>query len=310
MDPMPVRRRRAYVGPVILICVGVFFLVANLVPSFDPWSLLFRYWPVILILIGLGKVWDYYAMSRNPGMQGSSDVSGVTIAVILLVLLLVLGVWRHDRNITRAQHDIAQSVDLQGANDVAATLQFPAGQLDVRGGSQHLVDATFRYNDGDTTPRLDYKVDSGHGELNVSENNEGVHFGGSDDHWQLTFNDSVPLDLTLQMGAGQSDMKLADLNLTHLQVHLGAGQVLLDLTGQRKQNLTAEVQGGVGQARIRLPKDIGVRAHASGGIGSINVHGFRKEGGDEYVNDAYGKTPVSIDLNVQGGIGEIDLDEE
>jgi hypothetical protein len=310
MEPVPVQRSRAYVGPVILICVGVFFLVVNLVPSFNPWTLLFRYWPVILIIIGLGKMWDYYAMRRHPDVQASSGVSGVVIAVVVLVLLLVVMTWRRDRNLTRNQHEIAQSVELQGANDVAATLQFPAGQLDVRGGSAHLVDASFRYNDGDTTPQLDYKVASGHGELTIHEPNEAVHFGGTDDRWQLAFNDAVPLDLTLQMGAGQSDMKLADLNLTHLQVHLGAGQVLLDLTGQRKQNLSAEVQGGVGQARIRLPKDIGVRAHASGGIGAINVHGLSNKGGDEYENDAYGKTPVSIELEVHGGIGEVDLDQE
>jgi hypothetical protein len=41
----------------------------------------------------------------------------------------------------------------------------------------------------------------------------------------------------------------------------------------------------------------------------VNVTGLRKQG-DYYVNDAYGKTPTSIDLNVQGGIGEVDLIEE
>ena len=90
---------------------------------------------------------------------------------------------------------------------------------------------------------------------------------------------------------------------------MGAGQMLLDLNGPRKQNLSVDIHGGVGQARIRLPKDVGVRAHATGGIGSVNTHGFTKQG-DDYVNTAYGKTPTSIDLSVEGGIGEIDLDQE
>jgi len=49
--------------------------------------------------------------------------------------------------------------------------------------------------------------------------------------------------------------------------------------------------------------------HASGGIGSIDTHGLKREG-DEYVNDAYGKSPVSIKMNVEGGVGEITLDLE
>ena len=70
-----------------------------------------------------------------------------------------------------------------------------------------------------------------------------------------------------------------------------------------------ENAGGVGQATIRLPKDVGVTAHAAGGIGSIRAEGLH-ENGSEYKNDAYGKTPYTIKLDVQGGIGEIELIQE
>lgn len=307
--PPPIRPRRSFMGPIILICIGVFFLVANLVPSLDPWTILSRYWPVILILIGLGKVWDYYAAQRYAGSP-ASEVSGVVIAVVLLILLLTLAFWRSGRRTTALdeQHS-SQSVDLQGATAVTANLNIPAGQLNVKGGSAHLVDATFDYNSSNAPPKVDYTVNGNQGQLSVTENGGDVHFGPGDDRWDLQFNDSVPLDLTLQMGAGQSDLQLADVNLTHLQVHVGAGEMTLDLTGPRKQNLSADIQGGVGQARIRLPRDVGVKARASGGIGAVNVQGLTKEG-DEYVNGAYGKSPTTIDLTVQGGVGEIDLDQE
>jgi hypothetical protein len=309
MDPAPIRRRRSFVGPVILICIGVFFLIANLVPSFDPWNILIRYWPVILILIGLGRVWDYYAVRRNTGGPGGMEVSGIVIAVLLLMLLLGVGVWHTGRSAVRDEKHDSQTVDLQGATAVAAKLQFPAGQLNITGGSDHLVDANFRYDDTNSPPQLNYSVNAGQGELNLDQNDDHVHFGTHDAEWDLQFNNTVPLDLTLEMGAGQSNLQLAGINLTHLEVHLGAGQVLLDLTGARKQDLSADIQGGVGQARIRLPKDVGVRAHATGGLGAVNVQGLTKDG-DDYVNAVYGKTPATIDLNVQGGIGEIDLDEE
>jgi hypothetical protein len=301
--------RRSFVGPVVLICIGVFFLIANLVPSFNPWEILVRYWPVILILIGLGKVWDYYAFRRYAGAPGS-DVSGIVIAVLLLMVLLAVGVWRTGRRTQSNEKHDTQTVDLQGATAVTAKLQFPAGQLNVKGGSDHLLDADFSYDESNNVPQVNYSVNAGQGDLTVDENNgDHIHFGTHDDNWDLHFNDAIPLDLRLEMGAGQSNLNFADLNLTHLQVHVGAGQVNLDLTGPRKQDLSAEIQGGVGQARIRLPKDIGVRAHATGGIGAVNVHGLTKDG-DEYVNAVYGKTPTSIDLNVQGGIGEIDLDQQ
>jgi hypothetical protein len=81
------------------------------------------------------------------------------------------------------------------------------------------------------------------------------------------------------------------------------------LTGDRKTNLTADIEGGVGQANIRLPKNVGVIAQASGGIGSIEVRGLKHDGGS-YTNDAFGKSSVTIHLKVEGGIGQITLTQE
>jgi predicted membrane protein len=99
------------------------------------------------------------------------------------------------------------------------------------------------------------------------------------------------------------------MDVTEVELHIGAGQVQLDLTGPRKSDLNVSVKGGVGQATIRLPKDVGVTAHASGGIGSVHTEGLH-ENGSEYTNDAYGKSPHKITLDVQGGIGEIELIQE
>jgi hypothetical protein len=52
-----------------------------------------------------------------------------------------------------------------------------------------------------------------------------------------------------------------------------------------------------------------VRAHAAGGIGSVEAEGLKKDGND-YTNDMWGKTPHKITVDVQGGIGEIELVQE
>jgi predicted membrane protein len=117
------------------------------------------------------------------------------------------------------------------------------------------------------------------------------------------------MELKIDLGAGQSNLKLGVLNLTRLQVNMGFGQADVDLTGPRNSDLMADISGGVGQATVRLPKDVGVVATASGGIGDIRAHGLREENG-EYVNDAYGKSPHTIHLKVSGGIGQINLDLE
>src|SRR6202007_995764 len=97
--------------------------------------------------------------------------------------------------------------------------------------------------------------------------------------------------------------------VTRRDMTMGAGQADLDLTGDRKKDLIANLEGGVGQVTIRLPRNVGVVVQASGGIGSVDAHGLRHDN-DEYTNEAYGKTPATIHLKVQGGVGQISLIEE
>jgi predicted membrane protein len=122
----------------------------------------------------------------------------------------------------------------------------------------------------------------------------------------LKLNDKLASELKIRVGAGKAMLRLGGLPLTRLNVDFGAGEMELDLKGAWTKDLDATVQGGVGEARVILPKDVGVRVKAQGGIGEIKAEGLRREGG-YYVNDQYGKSPIDIRLEITGGVGTIRL---
>ena len=119
-------------------------------------------------------------------------------------------------------------------------------------------------------------------------------------------NDEVPTDLVVQVGAGESDLDLDSLTLRGVDLQMGAGKTTVDLTGDHAQGFGATIEGGVGEATVLLPSEIGVKAKAEGGIGGINAKGLEKVG-DAYVNDAYGESDVNFSVDVKGGVGEINL---
>ena len=58
---MPARSHGgALTAGLILIALGVIFLMENLYAPFSAWRLIARYWPVILIVIGLKKMFQYF----------------------------------------------------------------------------------------------------------------------------------------------------------------------------------------------------------------------------------------------------------
>jgi uncharacterized protein DUF2154 len=204
----------------------------------------------------------------------------------------------------------SQSVDLENAQSARAQLKMGAGELNLSGGADRLMEADFSYNVAAWKPKVNYDVSGETGELVVKQGsaNEGVRLGGgARNEWDLRFNDEVPIDLVVQMGAGESDLDLDSLTLTGLDLQMGAGKTTVDLTGDYAQNLDASIQGGVGEATVLLPSEVGVRAKAQGGLGKINAEGLQRVG-NAYVNDAYGESEVTLRVEVQGGIGEINLE--
>jgi len=306
-------RRVSLVFPLILIIIGALFLIQSWRPSFEPWSVLRDWWPALLIFVGLGMVWDNMRRSRNPSAPPGISV-GSTMGVLFFALILVFLVAR-GRSFTRrhildsATQHTAKIVEIQRAKSVRAKLEMGAGQLNIFSGTSHLLDSDFAFSGSFGEPHVSYNVADGVGQLSIEQDSQSVHFGNSQNEWTLHFNNEIPLELRIDMGAGQGNLNFRNIPLTRLDLNLGAGQVDVDLTGDRTKDLTADIEGGVGQANIRLPKNMGVIAHASGGIGSIRTHGLKQEG-DSYTNEAYGKSAATIHLKVQGGIGEIVLNEE
>lgn len=299
---MPGTRRSSLVGAFLLVALGLLFLYSNFRPGLDPWPLLSRYWPVILIFLGLGKVWDQFK-SKAGEQTGKSWLSGGEIAVILL--LIIAGIGLSLQSPSRVVQDV-QTVDRQGTEPVRVHIQMPAGEMKLSGGAGKLMEANFNYDQAEGKPQISYHLSGGEGQLDLTQPGKKFHFGPSRNSWDLRLKNDVPLELKVEMGAGRSDLKLGDLSLSRLEMNMGAGEIIADLTGDWKKDLDAEIHGGVGHALIRLPVNVGVRVHATGGIGSINANGLKREG-DEYVNEMYGKSPVTLSLDVAGGVGNIDL---
>jgi hypothetical protein len=207
----------------------------------------------------------------------------------------------------KMQHD-SKSVDPENAQSARVQLKMGAGELNVTGGADQLMEADFSFNVSDWKPKVSYDLSGKKGELVVKQGSaEGGNLsGGARNEWDISMNDELPTDLAVQLGAGESVLDLDSLTLTGVDLQMGAGKTTVDLTGDYAQDFDANIEGGVGQATVLLPSEIGVKAKAEGGLGKISAKGLKKVG-DSYVNEAYGESETNLRVDVKGGVGAINL---
>jgi hypothetical protein len=233
-------------------------------------------------------------------------IARLSFLLLLLPLLLVFGCNTEDWDTGPPQTE-SQTVKVGDAKSARVEIDMPAGELSVSSGAKELLEADFSYRSPSSKPEVEYTVSEGQGRLTIRQHGSAHGRGGSHNKWDLQLSNKVPLELRVDQGAGRAKLTLGGLSLSRLDVDLGAGETLVDLAGDWKNDLTADINGGVGRATVRLPSEVGVRATAHGGIGAVNVRGLKKEG-DAYVNEAYGKSPITVKVEVKGGVGEINLE--
>lgn len=200
-----------------------------------------------------------------------------------------------------------KEIELKGAQNVKTKIDFGVGKLNLKGGADKLMKAEFTYNVPSWKPIVDYNVNGTQGNLvikqpsNTKSVNSNVKY-----EWNVSLNSSIPMDINAELGVGNSNFDLSNVNIKNADIKIGVGNMDLYLCGDYKSDVTAAIEGGVGSTDIYLPKNMGVKIKADKGVGKIRADGFILNG-DEYVNEAYGKSKFNINLKIECGVGDINL---
>lgn len=202
---------------------------------------------------------------------------------------------------------MSKTIPLGQQKSVDVEIKMGAGELRVASGSSDLMNADFTYNVDVWKPEVRYDASGDRGTLSIEQpSGEHNYRGRTRYDWDIRLNNRVPLAMNIKLGAGKANLNLAGLNLNHLSLKMGAGKADIDLDGAWQHDLSASIQGGVGKLTLHLPSDVGVRARVQGGLGAIHANAFSKKG-DTYTNSAYGNSKVSLNIDIQGGMGEVNL---
>ncbi|MBN2389390.1 MAG: hypothetical protein JXR84_01620, partial [Anaerolineae bacterium] len=142
----------------------------------------------------------------------------LTLLIIIVTALFIslgcaVGSFRVDTVTVGELNKETQTVDAGDAEQVRVYIKMGTGELKVNHGAEALMRANFTYNVADWEPQVDYTVTDGSGRLNIRQPSSEQISARSDIRytWDLKFSEEIPLDMRIECGAGNGEIKLGQL---------------------------------------------------------------------------------------------------
>ncbi|WP_342557749.1 toast rack family protein [Lysinibacillus sp. FSL P4-0201] len=197
-------------------------------------------------------------------------------------------------------------VEKDKAKVLEVDIDLGVGEMNVSSGAKEWVEGNAEYNVKKLAPQIDYDLHGDTGEVEIKhKGSTRLGLSNIKNTWAIQLNDSIPMDLNVETGASLANLDLQGLQLEKLDIEAGVGDLTVNLGGDWKKSFTTTIETGVGQTTVILPSKVGVKLTTEKGIGSSNVEGLISKGNGVYVNEAYDKADVVLEVNSELGIGEI-----
>lgn len=290
-------QRGDLVGPLMLVGLGVIFLLNNLgVLEWDIWWTILRLWPVLLVAAGIDL------------LIGRRSALGSLIAVVLIVALFVGAFWLAWRGVELepvAGDRVSYGMDGATRAEVTISPTFAALEVGALADSNNLLEGSVRLNGGEQLYE-DFDITGGTARLALSGGSNVIGpfaWMERDQVWDVGLNPDMPLDLTVDLAAGQSDLDLTSLTIDGLSVDMAAGQTTVILPAEG--NFQAGIDGVVGQITVVVPEGMAVRIRMDTVLVDRQVPGTYQRQDDVYTSPGYEGADQRVDLEVNLVIGAV-----
>jgi hypothetical protein len=311
---MTINRARLYWGVFFIVLGGVPLAYNQGVVAMDTVEELWRFWPVILIGIGLAIV-----LARTPG----AIIGGLVVAACLGLVfgsLLAVGPEIGCGPNKGPSHSFIRYGTFDASNpSVHLDLQCGTAQVTASSDERWQIDASIRGGDPEvlaTSSSLTIRQGDRH----------GWFFNRSYDLWDVSLPSGMG-SLSASVDAGEASFSLAGATIPNATFSLNAGSMTVDLSAASVENLTVDsnvgstdlildgasstsgrISNSVGSTDICAPSSLGLRIRYTSSLASENF----SKASLAYVNGAwetlnYDTATYRADLTIDNSVGSVTL---
>ena len=304
----------------ILIFIGAVFLLNNFGVINFYWGSVWRFWPVVFILIGANMLFSRFNNSTGA-------ILSVVVTLVALVFIGYQGTRPDDSNrrswFRYENHDgdsdtVSQKAGWNSSNTFTEPYSpnIKYAELNIKGGAtsyklndstNHLFDAEVKQNSGSYTLNKTTRDSVEVLNFRMQDQNRKWRMDDMDGNdVRLRLNNGPIWDINLTMGAGESDFDLTGFKIQDLHLKGGAASFEVKLP-MPVTSTNIQVETGVADVKIEVPEAAACRIVVESGLSSKDFGGFQKQGDGSYITSNYHTAAKKIEVNLKGGLSSFEV---
>lgn len=305
-------RPSSLIWATLLITLGAILLLNNIgLLPWTIWDTLARLWPIVLIALGAEIL-----LGRTQPAAGALAAAFLVlvVAAVTFAYVVVPSTFQPAFGVPTF-HQETISVPLQSSQSGDVSIGVGVAQVNLSAApstSSDLVQVIATLPPGSRIEQSRTVVgDTARASL-VERTNQGVNIpfsrpnNAGDFIWDVRVTPRVPVSLSADLGVGQSNLDLSNLNVTDLRVSAGVGETTITLPARAEQT-NGSISGGVGHLTLIVPANVGARISTSSGLGAVNASSRFVKTGSTYQTDNYSSAASRVNLSLNLGVGSVDL---
>jgi hypothetical protein len=300
------------IGGILLLFIGIVLLLqtTNVLPC-DLWVTLWKFWPVIIIIFGLGILLHRFNVWL---------ISLLTL--VILGVCLGIAVWQSSPtlggDLRVGGENYSVPIETEGIERIEAKIEFSVGNINIgklASGSFSLFEAGATL-DGEkylqtkqekpVTMIYNFSQTGLTGNLSLKPTSQEF-WNKWDVAWRVDFNPKVPLSLDMKCDAADLFLDLTQLKITMLLIEMNAsnGELMLPVPAGDSM---VKIDMDVSNLEITVPEGVAVKIQADANLSifEIDERRFPKQG-DYYVSPNYDSATNSIELKIICDVGRITI---
>jgi len=254
------------------------------------------FWGSVLIILA--------ALLLLKQLQIIHDVFGFFWPLLIIALGIGMIVGFYSRHMPIVGQQV--SIPLEGAASAFIKLDHGAGRLTLHSGAGSGEILNGRFSNG-----LDYKSRLDGDRLEVKLRTPRpvwAWWPGETLDWEVNLNPLIPLSLKFDSGASSSVLDLIDLKVIDLDIDTGASKTELTLPANAGST-HVDIDTGASSLKVIIPSGVAASIRVKSGMASVSIDArFPHLDGGLYQSPDYSTASNRVDLNIDAGVGSIEID--